>query len=87
MQLPYGIWNEFPRTRLSESHCDFRAFIDSEAWELVDIYFPAAMRGEKQGCVTNTHRSVNLPPKAAIVPFAAREWDGTINRAATGNVG
>jgi anaerobic selenocysteine-containing dehydrogenase len=43
-------------------------FIDAETVELADIYFPAAMWGEKSGCVTNANRKE---------PFAARSYGGT----------
>jgi predicted molibdopterin-dependent oxidoreductase YjgC len=47
-------------------------FIDTETVELADIYFPAAMWGEKTGCVTNADRSVNLLLKAVEPPGEAR---------------
>jgi ferredoxin-nitrate reductase len=47
-------------------------FIDTESMEIADIYFPAAMWGEKSGCVTNAERSVNLMLKAVEPPGAAR---------------
>ncbi len=47
-------------------------FIDAETVELADIYFPAAMWGEKTGCVTNAERSVNLLMKAVEAPGHAR---------------
>jgi predicted molibdopterin-dependent oxidoreductase YjgC len=47
-------------------------FIDTETVELADIYFPAAMWGEKTGCVTNAERSVNLLLKAVEPPGEAR---------------
>jgi ferredoxin-nitrate reductase len=47
-------------------------FIDTETVELADIYFPAAMWGEKTGCVTNADRSVNLLLKAVEPPGQAR---------------
>ncbi|MDB5594071.1 MAG: Molybdopterin oxidoreductase [Hyphomicrobiales bacterium] len=47
-------------------------FIDTETVELADIYFPAAMWGEKTGCVTNADRSVNLLLKAVEPPGDAR---------------
>lgn len=47
-------------------------FIDAETVDLADIYFPAAMWGEKQGCVTNADRSVNLLLKAVDPPGEAR---------------
>lgn len=47
-------------------------FVDTESVELADIYFPAAMWGEKTGCVTNADRSVNLLLKAVEPPGEAR---------------
>lgn len=47
-------------------------FIDTETVSLADIYFPAAMWGEKEGCVTNADRSVNLLLKAVDAPGEAR---------------
>lgn len=47
-------------------------FIDAETVDLADIYFPAAMWGEKSGCVTNADRSVNLLLKAVEPPGQAR---------------
>lgn len=47
-------------------------FIDTETMALADIYFPAAMWGEKTGCVTNAERSVNLLLKAVEPPGQAR---------------
>jgi predicted molibdopterin-dependent oxidoreductase YjgC len=47
-------------------------FIDAETVDLADIYFPAAMWGEKTGCVTNADRSVNLLLKAVDPPGEAR---------------
>ncbi|HJS86353.1 MAG TPA: molybdopterin oxidoreductase family protein [Acetobacteraceae bacterium] len=47
-------------------------FIDAETVDLADIYFPAAMWGEKTGCVTNAERSVNLLLKAVEPPGQAR---------------
>ena len=47
-------------------------FVDTETVELADIYFPAAMWGEKTGCVTNADRSVNLLLQAVAPPGAAR---------------
>ncbi|MGB6008934.1 molybdopterin oxidoreductase family protein [Castellaniella sp.] len=47
-------------------------FIDTETVELADIYFPTAMWGEKEGCVTNADRSVNLLLKAVEPPGEAR---------------
>lgn len=47
-------------------------FIDTETVSLADIYLPASMWGEKQGCVTNADRSVNLLMKAVDPPGEAR---------------
>jgi anaerobic selenocysteine-containing dehydrogenase len=47
-------------------------FIDAETVDLADIYFPAAMWGEKTGCITNADRSVNLLMKAVDPPGQAR---------------
>jgi ferredoxin-nitrate reductase len=47
-------------------------FIDTETAQIADIYFPAAMWGEKTGCVTNADRSVNLLLKAVEPPGQAR---------------
>lgn len=47
-------------------------FVDTETMDLADIYFPAAMWGEKTGCVTNAERSVNLLLKAVEPPGQAR---------------
>jgi predicted molibdopterin-dependent oxidoreductase YjgC len=47
-------------------------FVDTESVELADIYLPAAMWGEKTGCVTNADRSVNLLLKAVEPPGQAR---------------
>jgi anaerobic selenocysteine-containing dehydrogenase len=47
-------------------------FVDAETVDLADIYFPAAMWGEKMGCVTNADRSVNLLLKAVEPPGEAR---------------
>lgn len=47
-------------------------FADAETVELADIYFPAAMWGEKSGCVTNADRSVNYLEKAVDPPGEAR---------------
>lgn len=47
-------------------------FVDTETMDLADIYFPAAMWGEKAGCVTNAERSVNLLLKAVEPPGQAR---------------
>jgi ferredoxin-nitrate reductase len=46
-------------------------FADSETVQLADIYFAAAMWGEKTGCVTNADRSVNLRLKAVEPPGQA----------------
>ena len=35
-----------------------------ETLAFADLYLPAAMRGEKTGCITNADRSVNLLLKA-----------------------
>jgi ferredoxin-nitrate reductase len=43
-------------------------FVDAETVELADIYLPAAMWGEKTGCVTNADRSVNLLQRRSIRP-------------------
>jgi anaerobic selenocysteine-containing dehydrogenase len=47
-------------------------FIDTETADLADIYLPAAMWGEKTGCITNADRSVNLLLKAVEPPGEAR---------------
>lgn len=47
-------------------------FVDTESVALADIYFPAAMWGEKTGCVTNAERMVNLLQKAVEPPGQAR---------------
>jgi anaerobic selenocysteine-containing dehydrogenase len=47
-------------------------FIDTETIEFADIYLPAAMWGEKTGCVTGADRSVNLLQKAVEPPGQAR---------------
>ena len=47
-------------------------FVDTETVDLADIYFPAAMWGEKTGCITNADRSVNLLMKAVDPPGEAR---------------
>lgn len=47
-------------------------FVDAETVGMADIYFPAAMWGEKQGCVTNADRSVNLLLKAVDPPGQSR---------------
>jgi predicted molibdopterin-dependent oxidoreductase YjgC len=47
-------------------------FVDTESVAFADIYFPAAMWGEKTGCVTNAERSVNLLLKAIEPPGEAR---------------
>lgn len=47
-------------------------FIDTETVDFADIYLPAAMWGEKEGCVTNADRSVNLLLKAVEPPGEAR---------------
>ncbi|HEV2419048.1 MAG TPA: molybdopterin oxidoreductase family protein [Terriglobia bacterium] len=47
-------------------------FLDAETVDLADVYFPAAMWGEKKGCVTNADRSVNLLLQAVKPPGEAR---------------
>jgi predicted molibdopterin-dependent oxidoreductase YjgC len=47
-------------------------FTDAETVSLADIFFPAAMWGEKEGCVTNADRSVNFLQKAVEPPGEAR---------------
>ena len=47
-------------------------FVDAETVDLADIYLPAAMWGEKAGCVTNADRSVNLLQKAVDPPGESR---------------
>jgi ferredoxin-nitrate reductase len=47
-------------------------FFDTETAQMADIYFPAAMWGEKTGCITNADRSVNLLLKAVEPPGEAR---------------
>jgi ferredoxin-nitrate reductase len=47
-------------------------FVDTESVALADIYFPAAMWGEKSGCITNADRSVNYLQKAVEPPGEAR---------------
>ncbi|MBV8854034.1 MAG: molybdopterin oxidoreductase family protein [Sinobacteraceae bacterium] len=47
-------------------------FFDTETAQLADIYFPAAMWGEKTGCITNADRSVNLLLQAVEPPGEAR---------------
>jgi ferredoxin-nitrate reductase len=47
-------------------------FADAETVEFADIYFPAAMWGEKTGCMTNADRSVNLLLRAVDPPGEAR---------------
>jgi anaerobic selenocysteine-containing dehydrogenase len=47
-------------------------FVDTESVAFADIYFPAAMWGEKTGCVTNAERMVNLLLKAVEPPGEAR---------------
>jgi anaerobic selenocysteine-containing dehydrogenase len=46
-------------------------FIDAETVDMADIYFPVAMWGEKEGCITNADRSVNLLQKAIDPPGEA----------------
>ena len=43
-------------------------FTDMESLAIANLYFPAAMWGEKTGCITNADRSVNLLQKAANPP-------------------
>lgn len=47
-------------------------FVDAESVALADIYLPAAMWGEKTGCVTNADRTVNLLLKAVEPPGEAK---------------
>lgn len=47
-------------------------FVDAESVAFADIYFPAAMWGEKTGCVTSAERMVNLLQKAVEPPGEAR---------------
>lgn len=47
-------------------------FVDTDSVALADIYFPAAMWGEKAGCVNNADRSINLLQKAVEPPGEAR---------------
>ena len=47
-------------------------FVDADTVAFADIYLPAAMWGEKTGCVTNADRSVNLVEKAVEPPGEAR---------------
>ena len=47
-------------------------FMDAESVDIADLYLPAAMWGEKTGCVTNADRSVNLLLKAIEPPGQAR---------------
>ena len=47
-------------------------FVDMETLVFADLYLPAAMWGEKTGCVTNADRSVNLLLKAVDPPGEAR---------------
>lgn len=47
-------------------------FLDAETVDLADLYLPAAMWGEKTGCITNADRSVNLLRKAVEPPGEAR---------------
>src|SRR5437588_9745168 len=44
----------------------------TETCELADVVLPAAMWGEKTGCVTNADRTVHLCHKAVEPPGAAR---------------
>jgi len=47
-------------------------FTDMESLAVANLYFPAAMWGEKTGCITNAERSVNLLQKAVNPPGEAR---------------
>ena len=47
-------------------------FVDMETLVFADLYLPAAMWGEKTGCITNADRSVNLLLKAVEPPGEAR---------------
>jgi anaerobic selenocysteine-containing dehydrogenase len=47
-------------------------FVDTDSVALADLYLPAAMWGEKTGCITNAERSVNLLLKAVEPPGEAR---------------
>jgi anaerobic selenocysteine-containing dehydrogenase len=47
-------------------------FVDAETVAHADLYLPAAMWGEKSGCMTNADRSVNLLEKAVEPPGEAR---------------
>ena len=38
-------------------------FADTETAQLADVVLPAAMWGEKTGCMTNAERRVNLLPR------------------------
>ncbi|MBN9507232.1 MAG: molybdopterin-dependent oxidoreductase [Altererythrobacter sp.] len=58
-------------------------FVDAETVDLADIYFPAAMWGEKTGCITNADRSVNLLLKAVDPPGEARSDFDIVVEAAT----
>ena len=64
-----------PHRARSSSSCSSSCRIRSStprSVALADIYFPAAMWGEKTGCVTNAERSVNLLLKAVEPPGEAR---------------
>jgi anaerobic selenocysteine-containing dehydrogenase len=47
-------------------------FYDTETAQIADIYLPAAMWGEKTGCITNADRSVNLLQQAVAPPGESR---------------
>ena len=47
-------------------------FYDIESMAVADLYLPAAMWGEKTGCVTNAERNVNLLQKAVEPPGQAK---------------
>jgi anaerobic selenocysteine-containing dehydrogenase len=47
-------------------------FADTETAHLADVVLPAAMWGEKSGCMTNAERRVNYLPKVVDPPGEAR---------------
>ncbi|MFL5561712.1 MAG: molybdopterin oxidoreductase family protein, partial [Gemmatimonadaceae bacterium] len=47
-------------------------FADTETAQLADVVLPAAMWGEKTGCMTNAERRVNFLPKVVEPPGEAR---------------
>ena len=47
-------------------------FADTETAQLADVVLPAAMWGEKTGCMTNAERRVNFLPKVVDPPGEAR---------------